>query len=294
MARKTPQALKLIINGCAGRMGRTLLRLAQSDNEYQLIGGLEQTGAPCIGQDLGSLIGAPDLSLPITDKPADLLAQAHAIIDFTTPESSVALANMAAQITQTTQQDAAVTQVAPVAQGAQNIIHVIGTTGFTPNQEAEIKKAADHITIIKSSNMSLGVNLLANLVQQAATTLQADWDIEIMEMHHKHKIDAPSGTALLLGEAAAKGRGQGLADSAIYTRAGKKGAREKGKIGFASLRGGSVAGEHQVILAGENERLVLGHIAENRDIFARGALVAALWGRTQKCGLFSMHDVLGL
>lgn len=281
MARKTPQALKLIINGCAGRMGRTLLRLAETHKACQLIGGLEQTSAPCIGQDLGSLIGAPNLRLPITDKPADLLPQAHAIIDFTTPTASVALANMAAQNAQD-------------AKGAQNIVHVIGTTGFTPNQEAEIKKAADHITIIKSSNMSLGVNLLANLVQQATNSLQADWDIEIMEMHHKHKTDAPSGTALLLGQAAAKGRGQELADSAIYTRKRNMGAREKGKIGFAVLRGGSVAGEHQVILAGEGERIVLGHIAENRDIFAQGALAAALWGRNQQNGLFSMQDVLGL
>jgi len=287
MAKKTTQAMRLIINGCAGRMGRALLRLAQSEKACELIGGLEQKGAPPIGQDLGSLIAAPDLSLPITDKPADLLPQADAIIDFTTPESSVVLANMAAQMAQDAQE-------AQSAKRAHNFIHVIGTTGFTPSQEEEIKKAAAHMTIIKSSNMSLGVNLLANLVQQAASSLQADWDIEIVEMHHKHKIDAPSGTALLLGEAAAKGRGQKLAESAIYRREGNIGAREKGKIGFASLRGGSVAGEHEVILAGEGERIVLAHIAENRDIFAKGALVAALWGRTQEKGLFSMHDVLGL
>ena len=174
-------------------------------------------------------------------------------------------------------------------------MHVIGTTGFAAADEAKIEAAARHATIVKSGNMSLGVNLLAALVEQAARALGPDlFDIEILEMHHKHKVDAPSGTALLLGKAAAAGRGIELAEHSVRTRDGHTGARPHGAIGFATLRGGSVVGEHTVMLAGAGERLELTHRAENRQIFARGAVAAALWAQGRGPGLFSMRDVLGI
>lgn len=260
-------------------MGRTLLRLIHEHPDCKLVGGLEagdnsaNNSAENIGQDLGTLIGVGEIGYHVTDDPLTALKDADGVIDFTTPNASVELAGVAAQA---------------------RIVHIIGTTGFTPAQEASIKAAARHAQIVKSGNMSLGVNLLSALVQKAAAALDTDWDIEIVEMHHRDKVDAPSGTALLLGEAAADGRGVKLADVKQSGRDGMTGAREKGAIGFAALRGGSVIGDHEVILAGAGERLVLGHIAENRDIFAHGAIRAALWGQDKKPGLYSMTDVLGL
>lgn len=256
-------------------MGRTLLRLVHEHPDCKLVGGLEaaDNSAGNIGQDLGTLIGVGTLGYGVTDDPLTALKNADGVIDFTTPNASVELAGVAAQA---------------------RIVHIIGTTGFTPAQEASIKAAARHAQIVKSGNMSLGVNLLSALVKKAAAALDTDWDIEIVEMHHRDKVDAPSGTALLLGEAAADGRGVKLADVKQSGRDGMTGAREKGAIGFAALRGGAVIGDHEVILAGAGERLVLGHIAENRDIFAHGAIRAALWGQDKKPGLYSMTDVLGL
>ncbi|RWE05138.1 MAG: 4-hydroxy-tetrahydrodipicolinate reductase, partial [Mesorhizobium sp.] len=174
-------------------------------------------------------------------------------------------------------------------------VHIIGTTGCSADDDAKIAAAARHATIVKSGNMSLGVNLLAVLVEQAARALEPqDFDIEILEMHHKHKVDAPSGTALLLGEAAAKGREIALEDNSVRVRDGHTGVRKPGTIGFATLRGGSVVGEHSVIIAGTGERITLSHQAEDRAIFARGAVKAALWARGRKPGLYSMRDVLGL
>ena len=174
-------------------------------------------------------------------------------------------------------------------------MHVIGTTGCSAEDDAKIAAAARHATIVKSGNMSLGVNLLAALVEQASKALgPEDFDIEILEMHHRHKVDAPSGTALLLGEAAARGRAIGLAENSVRVRDGHTGARQAGTVGFATLRGGSVVGDHSVILAGPGERITLSHHAEDRAIFARGAVKAALWARGKKAGLYSMRDVLGL
>ncbi|RVI30843.1 4-hydroxy-tetrahydrodipicolinate reductase, partial [Sinorhizobium meliloti] len=175
------------------------------------------------------------------------------------------------------------------------IVHVVGTTGCSADDEARIRAAARHARVIKSGNMSLGVNLLGVLTEKAARALPAGgWDIEILEMHHKHKVDAPSGTALLLGEAAARGRGIDLADHSVRVRDGHTGARPEGSIGFATLRGGSVIGEHSVVIAGEGEMVTLSHSATDRSIFARGAVAAALWGRSRKPGFYSMLDVLGL
>lgn len=254
-------------------MGQSLVRLIQADAGLSLVGGLEAANSPALGSDLGTLAGMAPLGIPASCDPLELLSQADGVIDFTVPAASVELAAAAAQA---------------------RMVHVIGTTGFDDDQEAAISAAARHATIIKSGNMSLGVNLLANLVEQAAARLGDDWDIEILDMHHRHKVDAPSGTALLLGQAAAKGRNIELAAHKESGRDGISGAREPGAIGFSALRGGSVIGDHEVILAAESEQIRLTHRAENRDIFARGALRAVRWGLGEKPGLYSMQDVLGL
>ncbi|HUO53553.1 MAG TPA: 4-hydroxy-tetrahydrodipicolinate reductase, partial [Rhodoblastus sp.] len=226
-----------------------------------------------LGRDAGELAGVGPLGVAIGDDPLAALLQADGVIDFTTPAATVDIAALAAQA---------------------RIVHVVGTTGMTEDDLARLAAAARHAVIVRSGNMSLGVNLLAGLVEKVARTLGIDWDIEILEMHHRMKVDAPSGTALLLGEAAAKGRDMALADHSVRSRDGHTGARKAGDIGFATLRGGTVVGDHSVIFAGAGERLELTHRAEDRGIFARGAVRAALWGRGRKPGLYSMVDVLGL
>jgi 4-hydroxy-tetrahydrodipicolinate reductase len=211
--------------------------------------------------------------LAVTSDPLALLTRVDGIIDFTVPAATLALVELSAQA---------------------RIVHVIGTTGIDATGEARIKAAARHARIVKSGNMSLGVNLLAAMVKRVAAALGEDFDIEIAEMHHRHKIDAPSGTALLLGKAAAEGRGITLEQRSVRSRDGHTGARPVGDIGFATLRGGSVVGDHTVMFAGPSERIELSHKAESRDIFARGAVRAALWAMDQKPGLYSMNDVLGL
>jgi 4-hydroxy-tetrahydrodipicolinate reductase len=265
--------MKLAIAGAAGRMGRVLTRIVNETPGTEVAGGLEPEGSPHVGADLGELAGIGRLDVAISDDPLSLLTRIDGIIDFTVPAATLALVELAAQA---------------------RIVHVIGTTGIDQAGEAKIKAAARHARIIKSGNMSLGVNLLASLVRQVAATLGEDYDIEIVEMHHRHKIDAPSGTALMLGEAAARGRGVELHSRAVRTRDGHTGARAAGDIGFATLRGGSVVGEHTVMFAGETERIELTHKASSRDMFARGAVRAALRGKDKPPGLYSMADVLGL
>jgi 4-hydroxy-tetrahydrodipicolinate reductase len=264
--------LRIVIAGAGGRMGRMLIRLLAETKDMVLAGALESKGHPDLGQDAGVLAGVRPSHVALTDDPLPLVAKADALIDFTIPRVSVELAALSAQA---------------------RIVHVIGTTGCSSDDDAKIDAAARHAVIVKSGNMSLGVTLLAALVKEAARAL-ADFDVEIVEMHHRHKVDAPSGTALLLGRAAAEGRGIALEDKMTKARNGHTGARGTGAIGFASLRGGTVIGEHEVVLAGEGERLVLGHVAEDRAIFARGALAAARWGQGKKPGLYGMSDVLGL
>ena len=254
-------------------MGQSMVRLIQADAGLTLVGGLEAANSPALGSDLGTLAGMAPLGITASCDYLEQLSQADGVIDFTVPAASVELAAAAAQA---------------------RMVHVIGTTGFDDEQEAAISAAARHATIIKSGNMSLGVNLLANLVEQAAARLGDEWDIEILDMHHRHKVDAPSGTALLLGQAAAKGRNIPLEEHKQSGRDGITGARAPGSIGFAALRGGSVIGDHEVILATDSEQIRLTHRAENRDIFARGALRAVQWGAGEKPGLYSMQDVLGL
>lgn len=265
-------AMKLAVVGAAGRMGQTLIRVIQATPGAILAGAIERPGSPHIGRDAGELAGIGPLGVPITDDALAVFVGVEGVLDFTAPAATVEFAELAAQA---------------------RIVHVIGTTGCSAEDDAKIRAAGRHAVVIKSGNMSLGVNLLGVLVKQAAKAL-GDFDIEILEMHHKHKVDAPSGTALLLGEAAVAGRNVSLADHSVRVRDGHTGPREDGTIGFAALRGGSVVGDHSVILAGEGERITLSHHAEDRTIFARGAVKAALWGKGRKPGLYSMLDVLGL
>lgn len=265
--------MKLAIAGAAGRMGRVLTQIVHETPGAVVAGGLEPAGSPHVGTDMGELAGIGRLGIDITNDPLTLFTQIDGIIDFTVPAATLALAELAAQA---------------------RIVHVIGTTGIDEAGEAKIKAAARHARIVKSGNMSLGVNLLASMVRKVAAALGEDFDIEVLEMHHKHKIDAPSGTALLLGRAAADGRAIDLKARSVRSRDGHTGARPVGDIGFATLRGGSVVGDHTVMFAGPAERIELSHKAESRDIFARGAVKAALWAKDKKPGLYSMMDVLGL
>ena len=265
--------MRLIVAGAGGRMGRTLVKAIAETKGLALAGALEDARSPLIGWDAGILAGVSELGVKLVGDPAALLEKADGVIDFTIPTATMSLNAAAAKAGK---------------------VHIIGTTGLSAADEAAINEAAKAAVIVKSGNMSLGVNLLAALTKRVAKTLDQSFDIEILEMHHSQKIDAPSGTALLLGRAAAEGRGIELDRRSVRSRDGHTGARKPGDIGFAPLRGGTVVGEHSVIFAGQAERIELTHKAEDRMIFARGALHAALWARNQKPGLYSMMDVLGL
>ncbi|MBY0298882.1 MAG: 4-hydroxy-tetrahydrodipicolinate reductase [Methylobacterium sp.] len=265
--------MRLVVVGASGRMGRMLIQAVAGTEGCTLAGAVEREGAEAVGQDAGSLAGLAPLGIAVTDDPLRVFVEADGVLDFTAPAATVAYAELAAQA---------------------RIVHVVGTTGLRPEDLAKLAAAARHARIVRSGNMSLGVNLLAGLVRKVAATLGEDFDIEILEMHHRHKVDAPSGTALLLGEAAAEGRAVALAERKVAVRDGHTGARAPGSIGFATLRGGSVVGDHSVIFAGPGERIELGHRAEDRGIFARGAVRAALWAQGQPPGLYGMNDVLGL
>lgn len=265
--------MRLAVMGAAGRMGQELVRAVHETEGCVVAGGTEAPGSDAIGKDLGTLAGLDALGVAVTDDPLSLFAQVDGVLDFTVPAASVAFVALAAQA---------------------RIVHVMGTTGFTGEDEEKIKAAARHAAIVKAGNMSLGVNLLVALTRQVAKALDADFDIEIVEMHHRHKVDAPSGTALMLGQAAAEGRGIGLDERSVRVRDGHTGARGRGDIGFATLRGGSVVGEHSVIFAADGERVELTHKAADRAIFARGGVKAALWARGKGPGLYSMDDVLGI
>lgn len=265
--------MKIAVLGAAGRMGQALASVLAATPGCKVAGGIEAKGSRFVGRDIGEVAGLEPLGVAITDDPLPLFAHVDGVLDFTTPASTVAFAALSAQA---------------------RIVHVIGTTGLTDADEAKIEAAARHATIVKAGNMSQGVNLLAVLTAQVAKALGPEFDIEILEMHHRHKRDAPSGTSLMLGRAAAAGREISLEERGVHTRDGETGPRRQGDIGFAALRGGDVVGEHRVIFAGPGERIELAHIATDRGIFARGAVKAALWARGKGPGLFSMKDVLGL
>lgn len=260
------------IVGCGGRMGRMLIAEIAGTEGAAVSGGTEHASA-LLGQDLGALAGLGPLGVSAGGDAAALVAASDAIIDFTVPEATVRHAELAASAGK---------------------VLVIGTTGIDAAQTRAIEAAARHAPIVWSPNMSLGVNLLMGLVEQVAATLGPDYDIEILEMHHRMKIDAPSGTALGLGRAAAAGRGVPLEDVWVKSRDGHTGKREGGTIGFATLRGGDVVGDHTVMFAGLGERIELTHKAADRRIYARGAVRAALWAKGRAPGLYGMKDVLGL
>ena len=265
--------LKIAVTGAAGRMGRELIRVVHGTEECVLAGAVEQAGSLALGQDAGLLAGLGKLGVIIGDDALELFSKIDAVLDFSVPAASLEFAALAANA---------------------RIIHVMGTTGLSAADEAKVAAAARHATIIKAGNMSLGINLMSALVRKVAAALDADFDIEVLEMHHRHKVDAPSGTALMLGHAAAEGRKVRLEDVSVRSRDGHTAERRRGDIGFASLRGGSVVGDHSVIFAADGERIELVHRAADRGIYARGAVKAALWGRGQGPGLFDMMDVLGI
>lgn len=265
--------LRVVIAGAGGRMGAANIRAVTSLSGLALVAAIDRPGAAAVGRDAGNLAGIEPLGVSIGDDIEAVLGEVDAIIDFTAPAASIALAGKAA---------------------AHGLIHIIGTTGCTQDDDAAIAAAArGGARIVKSGNFSLGLNMLTDLVRKAAAALE-EYDIEILEMHHARKVDAPSGTALMLGEAAAEGRAVSLREKSVRVRDGHTGPREAGTIGFATLRGGTVIGEHSVILAGPHERIELVHRAEDRAIFAHGAARAALWARDRQAGLYSMADVLGL
>ena len=263
----------VVVTGASGRMGRILIEELQRSQVLHLSGAVEKPGNPWVGRALSEvLLGAPE-GIVVSDDPLVTFAEAQAVIDFTTPEATVAHAAIAAQA---------------------RTVHVVGTTGLGDADLARLRAAARHATIVRAGNMSLGVNLLMQLTRRVAAALDVEYDIEIVEAHHRHKVDAPSGTALMLGEAAAEGRGVSLRAVADRGRDGITGTREAGHIGFSAIRGGDIVGEHDVIFAAPGERIVLRHVATDRRLFARGALKAALWGQGRAPGEYDMMDVLGL
>jgi 4-hydroxy-tetrahydrodipicolinate reductase len=265
--------MRLIVAGAGGRMGRALMRVIAETPGAVVTGALEAPGSELLGKDAGTLAGLPENGVKLSADLWSLSKDADGILDFTVPGATIANVAIAAE---------------------RGLVHVIGTTGLSASDDAVIKSVTSRAIVVKSGNMSLGVNLLAALVKRVAQSLDDGFDIEILEMHHKAKIDAPSGTAFLLGEAAAEGRKITLNQHSARGRDGQTGARKAGDIGFASLRGGTVTGDHSVIFAGPYERIELSHRAEDRMIFAHGALKAAMWAHGKKPGLYSMADVLGL
>lgn len=263
----------IVITGASGRMGQMLVKAVTESDACQLVAALERPGHQWVGQDIGVAMGGAPLGTVVTDDPVAAMAQAQGVIDFTAPAATVEFAALAAQA---------------------RAVHVIGTTGLSDEDMAKLRAAARHATIIQAGNMSLGVNLLTVLTRQIAAALDEEFDIEVVEAHHRHKVDAPSGTALMLGQAAAEGRGVDLSTHSDRARDGITGARDRGTIGFHAIRGGDIVGEHDVIFAAPGERITIRHVATDRSIFSRGAVKAVVWGQGRAPGLYDMLDVLGL
>lgn len=265
--------MKIGIIGCSGRMGKALIEAVYFSEDATLSGGTVRPDSTFAGVDLGTLAGIEPISINTTSHIETLIKESDAVIDFTSPDLSLNVAEHAA---------------------AHKVAHICGTTGFSDAEKEKLAEFAKQTPIVWAANMSVGVNLLQMLVQQVASVLNEDYDIEVLEMHHCRKVDAPSGTALMLGEAAAKGRKVPLGDVARKSREGIIGPRPRGEIGFATLRGGDVVGEHTVMFAGDSERIELTHKASDRKIFAKGALRAALWSKGKAPELYSMIDVLDI
>ena len=264
--------MKIGIIGCAGRMGRMLAMEVLSTDDCELGGGTEISTSPAIGQDLGVLVGKDAAGIVVSGDMDALFAACDAVIDFTTPEMAVRSSALAAE------------HGVPV---------IIGTTGLAGTHLDAIAKSGERVAIVQAANMSVGINLLLGLAEQVAGLLGRDYDIEIVEMHHRHKVDAPSGTALAIGQAAADGRKVPLESISQRVRDGHTGPRRAGDIGFATLRGGDVVGDHTLMFAAEGERIEISHKASARTIYARGAVRAALWTQGKEPGHYSMRDVLG-
>jgi 4-hydroxy-tetrahydrodipicolinate reductase len=254
-------------------MGQMLIGQVSASDRVHLAGAVERAGHAWVGQDIGVAMGGTAVGVIVTDNAAEAMQDAQAVIDFTAPEATLAFAKIAADA---------------------GVVHVIGTTGMTDAQIGALDGPAKQTVIVRAGNMSLGVNLLTQLTKRVAAALDEDFDIEVIEAHHNQKVDAPSGTALMLGEAAAEGRGVALADVSDRGRDGITGARKRGDIGFTAIRGGDIVGEHDVMFAAAGERIILRHIASDRAVFARGAIKAAVWGQGKPAGAYDMLDVLGL
>ncbi|MDG2405418.1 MAG: 4-hydroxy-tetrahydrodipicolinate reductase [Paracoccaceae bacterium] len=264
---------RIVVTGASGRMGQMLIGTVNQSQQAVLCGALERPGHPWVGQDIGTVTGGHPSGIIVSDYPSQSFATADAVIDFTSPAASVGFSQLAAKA---------------------GLVHVIGTTGLTDDDIAKINTAAGKAVIVRAGNMSLGVNLLVQLTKKVAEALDEDYDIEVIEAHHNQKVDAPSGTALMLGEAAAEGRGITLSEAAARGRDGMTGARSRGAIGFAAIRGGDIVGEHDVLFAAAGERITLRHVATDRGVFARGALKAAIWGQDKSPGAYDMEDILDL
>ena len=263
----------ITITGASGRMGQALLKAVMESDRARLVGAVEIAGHPWIGQDVGEALGGQPIGVSVTDDALEAFAVSQAVIDFTAPKATLEFAALAAQA---------------------RAVHVIGTTGMTDSEISQLEPASRHAVIVRAGNMSLGVNLLTKLTEKVAAALDEDFDIEIIETHHNHKVDAPSGTALMLGEAAALGRNVTLSDVRDSGRDGIASERKRGDIGFSAIRGGDIVGEHDVLFASSGERIILRHMATDRGIFVRGAMKAALWGQDKMPGHYTMMDVLGL
>lgn len=263
----------IVVTGASGRMGQMLIRTVLASDKAKLVGAVERKGHDWIGQDVGVAMGGVAIGIVVTDDPIEVFAKAQAVLDFTAPAATVEFAALAAQA---------------------RAVHVIGTTGLSEDDLKKLNAASRHAVIVRAGNMSLGVNLLVKMTQMIAAALDDDFDIEVIESHHNQKVDAPSGTALMLGQAAADGRGVELSDVSDRGRDGITGARKRGDIGFTAIRGGDIVGSHDVLFAGAGEQITLRHVATDRSLFAKGALRAALWGQDKNPGEYDMFDVLGL
>jgi 4-hydroxy-tetrahydrodipicolinate reductase len=264
--------MKIAIAGASGRMGRMLIEAVLNDPDAQLAGALDRAGSPFLGQDAGAFLGQ-DTGVKLTDDLDAVFAQADYLIDFTRPEGTIAHVEAAQR---------------------HGVKLVIGTTGFSDEQKATLRAAADRIGIVFSANMSVGVNVTLKLLEFAAKHFSQGYDIEIIEAHHRHKVDAPSGTALMMGEVVAGALGRSLADCAVYGRHGVTGERDPSTIGFSAIRGGDIVGDHTVLFAGSGERVEITHKSASRVSYAQGALRAVRFLSQRGAGLFDMQDVLGL
>jgi len=264
--------LRVIVAGASGRMGRMLVRAVSETEGMELAGATERVGSPLVGTDAGTLAGVGALGVQVCDD-LECCAEADVLIDFTVPAATLANAEFVAR---------------------KGLAMVIGTTGFEPQELERLRQLLAGAPVVMAANYSVGVNLALNLIRQAASVLGDDYDAEIFEAHHRHKVDAPSGTALAMGTALAAGRNVNLDDVAVRTRDGITGERKPGSIGFAVVRGGNIVGEHKAMFIADEERIEINHIASDRMVFAKGAVRAARWLKDRQPGWYDMRDVLGL